>query len=702
MNVKCLWLFILALVLLSCTDEGETDVDWQYYLGGYDRNHYSVLDQITPENVRDLVVAWEYRTGDSGQMQCNPLIIDGNLFMTTALNEVICLDARNGQLKWRFVASEKKSKLVNRGVSYWEDGRDRRIFTTYDDALYGLDFETGEPIKSFGQDGSVSLKAGLGDKAGKKFVTSRTPGTVFQNLIIMPTVVSEGEGAAPGFVQAFDVRTGELQWVFRTIPAPGEFGFDTWPENVLAGGRVGGANNWAGMALDPEHEILYVPTGSASPDFYGGDRIGQNLFANSLIALDVNTGERLWHYQIVHHDIWDRDLPAPPNLVTIHRNGREIEAIAQVTKSGYVYVLDRLNGEPVFPIPEMGTPPSTIPGEQAWPSQPIPQLPKPFSRQSITAAEINPYSRDRDSLLDLWQKSKQPAFTPLSTEPTFILPGSHGGAEWGGAAVDPEGIMYINSNEMAVIFSLRASYRNTDSGLEVTGRGLYQIHCSSCHMTDRKGIPGSEFPALTGIGDRMDRATISGIIEKGKGRMTGFPQLTTMEKERLIDFLFTADGDDGLSVTQKADEVSEIEWKFNGYTRFKDSDGLPGISPPWGTLTAIDLNTGQHKWQIPLGDFTLPDGTRLADSGTPTYGGPLVMANGLLFIASTTDNFFRAFDKKTGELLWKAALPFAGFATPSTYSVDGVQYVTVLCGGGKADAPEGDAVVTYVLRELHR
>lgn len=686
---------MVALVFgISCTNNTK-NVDWPHYLGGLDRNHYSLLNQITPENVDQLETAWEFRTGDVGQMQCNPLIIDGYFFAVTAVNEVVCLDARNGELIWHFAASDKKNKLVNRGVSYWSRKNERRIFTTYDDSLYALDFYTGEKIMSFGNQGAVSLKSGLGNNVEKKFVTSRTPGTVFRDLIILPTVVSEDEGAAPGFIQAFDVQSGEIRWVFHTIPRPGEFGYETWPEGAYEAGRIGGANNWAGMAVDAEHEILYVPTGSASPDFYGGDRLGQNLFANSLIALDIDTGERIWHFQMVHHDIWDRDLPAPPNLVTIHKDGETIPAVAQITKSGHVFVLHRLTGEPIFPISEVRVPPSTIPGEEAWPTQPVPQLPVPFSRTDMSEDQINPYSRDKDSLLALWKSSDKPMFTPLSTEPTFILPGSHGGAEWGGAAADSEGTLYINSNEMAVVFSLRPVQRPT-SEQGMTGLSLYQIHCSACHLPDRRGVPENDFPSLIQIGERLDRPSITTVIEQGRGRMTGFPQLTEYEKKLIIDFLLEEHSEEKVEA-EAQERGTEVEWKFNGYTRFQDRDGMPGISPPWGTFTAIDLNTGLHKWQIPLGDYTLPNNTLLKEAGTPNYGGPLVMENGLLFIASTTDNRIRALNKETGELLWQDILPYAGFATPSTYMVDGVQYISILCGGGKANAPEGDAIVAFAL-----
>ncbi len=582
-------------------------------------------------------------------------------------------------------------------MSYWAQNDDQRIFTTYADSLYALDFSTGKLIAAFGENGRVSLKAGLGEEASQRFVTSSTPGTVFDDLIIMPLSVGEDEGAAHGSIQAFDVRTGEIRWVFHTIPRPGEYGYETWPNEAYHEGRVGAANNWAGMSLDVENEILYVPTGSAAPDFYGGDRIGQNLFANSIIALDVNTGERIWHYQVVHHDIWDRDLPAPPNLVTINRGGQSVEAVAQITKSGYVYVLNRLTGEPIYPIPEQPVPASIIPGEKTWPTQPIPELPEPFSRIAITESEINPYSSDYDSLLSVYRLANKDLYTPLSEKPTFILPGSHGGAEWGGAAVDEDGILYINSNEMAVVFSLRKTYCVSNQRSEDAGLAIYKSNCETCHMPDRRGIPQSGYPSLVGLNERLDGSAVTSIIEKGKGRMTGFPQLTNVEKEKLITFLFSEEKRPPKDNSSTQKETQEVKWKFDGYTRFKDSKGMPGISPPWGTLTAIDLNTGQHRWQIPLGDYTTWDGQVMKDSGTPTYGGPLVTKNGLLFIASTTDSRIRAFEKTSGKLLWNALLPFPGFASPSTYMINGKQYITILCGGGKADAPEGDAIVTFAL-----
>ena len=342
-----------------------------------------------------------------------------------------------------------------RGVSYWQDGNDRRILFTRDSWLHAVTADTGKPIMTFGDSGRVSLKSGLGANAEKKYVNSRTPGTVFEDLIIMPLSLSEGADAAPGYIQAFNVRTGKLAWVFKTIPGPGEFGYDTWPKDSYKNINVGAANNWAGMAVDLDRAILYVPTGSAGFDFHGGARHGENLFANTLLALNARTGERIWHFQFVRHDIFDRDAPAPPNLITLDRDGKKVDAVAQVTKQGFVFVFDRVTGEPLFPIEETPAPPSDVPGEKAWPTQPLPKAPLPYARQTLTEDDLNPYSSNRDSLLISFRNSRfEGPFTPLSKKGSIVYPGLDGGAEWGGAAVDPDGIMYVNSNEMGWLISL--------------------------------------------------------------------------------------------------------------------------------------------------------------------------------------------------------------------------------------------------------
>ncbi|WP_159471061.1 PQQ-binding-like beta-propeller repeat protein [Dyadobacter sp. 3J3] len=692
---------LMAVLLVSARltihdKKKSSDVDWPEYLGGSDRNHYSALTQINTSNVGQLTKAWEYHSLDSGQVQCNPIIVSGTLYGVTATNQVFALDAATGKEKWKFAAGKGGGLNTNRGVTYWTSGSESRILYAYDSWLYAVDANSGKPVKSFGEDGRVSLKKGLGETAKDKFVISNTPGTLFEDLIIMPLRLSEGPDAAPGNIQAFNVRTGELAWVFHTIPHPGEFGYNTWPKDVYKNTEVGAANNWAGMAVDKKRGILFVPTGSAGFDFYGGNRAGQNLFANSLLALNARTGKRIWHFQLVHHDIWDRDIPAPPNLITIKKDGKLIDAVAQVTKAGFVYVFDRVTGKPVYPINEVAVPKSDIPEEKSWPTQPVPTLPKPYARTTFAESDINPHSADHDSLLAVYRKANKGMFHPFGKTPTIILPGFDGGAEWGGAAVDPDGIMYVNANEMPWIASLSPTPKDDELSNLSPGQRVYTLNCVVCHGPERKGNPKSGYPSLVDIGQKRERDYVSNLITSGKGMMPGFTSITGTEKQALIAFLF---GDEKVEIISdfKEKKGPYVPYKFNGYNKFLDSKGYPAISPPWGTLTAIDLNTGKHVWQKTLGEFKELTAKGIAPTGTENYGGPVITAGGLLFIAATKDGMFRAFDKKTGKLLWQTELPAAGFATPSTYEVNGKQYIVVACGGTKLGTKKGDSYVAFAL-----
>ncbi len=696
---------VVLSVLAGCDTGGEKVTygtrEWREYLGGPERNHYSPLDQITRENVTELKVAWEYHTQDSGQIQCNPIIVDGVLYGMTATTRPFALEAATGKQIWKGPGEGPDNFSSSRGVAYWEDGDDKRILYTSGSWLHALDARTGAHITSFGDSGRTSLKAGLGETAADKMVMSNTPGTVFEDLIIMPLRVSEGSDASLGHIQAFNIRTGKLAWVFHTIPHPGEFGYDTWPADTYKNeSGVGAANNWSGMSVDRERGILFVPTGSAASDFYGAAREGANLFANSLIALDAKTGKRMWHYQMVHHDILDRDPPAPPNLLTITRNGKRIDAVAQVTKQGYVFVFNRETGEPLFPIKEVPVPASDVPGEKAWPTQPIPEKPAPYARQTFTEADINPFSVSKDSLIDLFRKSRyEGPFTPLSEKGAIIYPGLDGGAEWGGSAVDPDGVIYINSNEMAWLISLgikESKSQNTGSG-----QNLYTANCASCHGKELRGNPASGFPSLLDIGARRSRQYVGNIITKGKGMMPAFPKFNDKQKTALVNFLF---GEERVQPMEKEPGLNHSggtkgmpEYTISGYSKFLDRDGYPAIRTPWGTLNAIDLNTGEYLWTIPYGETPELEAKGIPQTGSESYGGPVVTASGLLFIAGTKDGFFRVYDKKNGKLLWKTKLPAAAFATPSTYEADGKQYIVLACGGTKLGARGGDSYVAFAL-----
>ena len=707
MNYKSKHPALVAFLILflggSCGSlSSDNETQWEEYLGGPDRNHYSSLTQIDLDNVTQLEKAWEYHTGDSGQIQCNPIIISNRLYAVTATGEPFSLDATTGEELWR-IADTTGRGVIMRGLSYWERSGDERILYTRGQWLCAAEALTGEPVLTFGDSGRVSLKAGLGETAAEKYVESRTPGTVFENLIIMPLSLSEGSDAAPGHIQAYDIVTGKLAWVFKTIPDPGEVGYDTWPENSYKNEDVGAANNWAGMAVDRERGIIYVPTGSAGFDFYGGARKGSNLFANTLLALNARTGERVWHFQFVHHDIFDRDAPAPPNLLTVTRNGKKIDAVAQVTKQGYVFLFDRETGEPLFPIEEVPAPPSDVPGEEAWPTQPRPVLPLPYARQTLTEEDINPYSMHRDSLLISFRQSRfEGPFTPLSERGSIVFPGLDGGAEWGGAAVDPDGIIYINSNEMSWLISLGAAKPVPRNGV-VTGIQIYATYCSSCHGAERRGNIASGYPPLLELEDRFSQPEVADIIRRGRGRMAGFPNLSNDQRKDLVELLFADDAKskpvEGRSERNEiiGDDDALVGFKISGYTKFLDKDGYPAISPPWGTLNAIDLNTGEYVWKIVYGEYPDLMEKGLPQTGSENYGGPVVTASGLLFIAGTMDKKFRAYNKATGELVWETKLPAAAFATPATYEVNGRQYLVVACGGSKNGAEKGDSYVAFAL-----
>ena len=673
------------------------DTDWAEYLGGADRNHYSTLTQINPENVNKLQVAWEYATPDSGQMQVNPIIINGVLYGVTASVQAFALDATNGKEIWRFGDPLKNWASTSRGVTYWTDGNEARILYTAGPNLWALDAKTGKPMASFGDNGKIDLHTGLPEIAKNKFIISNTPGTLFQDLIVMPLRLSEGADAAPGDIRAFNVKTGKLVWTFHTIPYPGEFGYETFPTDAYKNTYTGAANNWAGMAIDRKRGIIYVPTGSAGYDFFGGNRKGKNLFANCLLALDARTGKRLWHFQTTHHDIWDRDLPAPPNLITLKQNGKIIDAVAQVTKQGYIFVFDRVTGKPLFPIKEMPVPKSMLQGELAWATQPIPSKPAPFARQSasLNENEISPYAENRAELIKNLEAYKTATYSPGSKEGTVIFPGYDGGAEWGGAAADPDGILYVNANEMAWVQTMVESPKTDKLANLSAGEKLYISYCVACHGIDRMGSPKSNYPSLVSIEKRRDKTFLNQIISNGKGMMPGFTMLSATEKQAIVSLLF---GDEKKEVSAIiTSKQVYLPYKSTGYNKFLDSKGLPAITPPWGTMSAIDLNTGEYLWKIPFGYEPSLKEKGISNTGTENYGGPIITASGLLFIAATKDGMFRTFDKKTGKLLWETKLPAAGFATPATYQIKGKQYVVIACGGTKLGTKKGNKYVAFAL-----
>jgi quinoprotein glucose dehydrogenase len=664
---------------------------WKTYGGTPDQIRYSALRQINRDNVRQLQVAWTYDSGEAGGLQTQPIVIDGVLFGYTPTHKTFALDAGTGRLLWMF-DSGIKGQGANRGLMYWADrsGSNVRVFAAVDQYLYGLDARSGKPIPSFGENGRIDLRRDLGRDPNTQSVRLTTPGVVYKDLVIVGGRVSEGLPSSPGHIRAYSATTGKLQWIFHTIPHPGEPGHETWSKNSWQ--RNGGANNWPGMALDEARGIVYVPTGSAAADFYGGDRIGDNLYANSLLALKADTGEHLWHFQFVKHDIWDRDPPSPPNLVTLRRDGQTIDAVVQATKQAYLFVFDRVTGQPIFPIEYRKFPPSDVPGEVTAETQPIPSKPKPFSRQTLTADMLTTRTPEARSwaLTELAKFRNGGRFEPFAIgRQTILFPGFDGGAEWGGQAFDPDtGLYYVNANDLPWSGGLAPAEAAT------SGRGLYLQHCASCHRDDLLGTP-PQIASLAGIGERKTRAELTAVIRKGAGRMPGFPTLSESGVTALVEYLVS--GKSGAATESRGPVES---YRFTGYRKFLDPEGYPAVAPPWGTLTAIDLNRGEFAWQIPLGEYPELAERGLKDTGTENYGGPIVTAGGLLFIGATNfDKKFRAFDKATGQLLWEAALPFSGNATPATFEVNGRQFVVIAAGGGKSHpgSASGGAYVAFAL-----
>ena len=695
---------VAAFVVPASAGRCAAGEDWRTYLGDTSASHYSTLQQITQANVSGLEVAWTWRSGDarpdSSQIQCNPLEIGGVVYATSAAMKLVALDAATGRELWRFEPLDPNG--VNRGLAYWSDGDDRRILYGNGNWLHAVDARAGRLIEGFGDHGRVDLSQGLGRDVTGLAIQMNTPGVIYHDLIILSMRVGEGPGpAAPGHVRAYDVRTGKMVWIFHAIPYPGEAGYEAWPPDAWQ--REGGVNAWPGMTLDEEHGLVYCPIGSATFDVWGGNRIGDDRYADCLVVLDAGTGKPVWHYQFTHHDLWDRDPPAPPTLLNVWHNNQLVPAVAQVTKSGHVWVFNRLTGEHLFPVEEIAVPSSDLAGEVASPTQPVPLKPAPFARQSFTPDLITDRTPEahRAVLERYFHVRPHVPFGPPSKEGTIIFPGFDGGAEWGGAAADPSGILYVNANEMPWILSMIDT-----SGATSLGQQIYLQNCTGCHGADRKGNPAGNIPALADVGKRLTRDQIMEVITKGRAVMPPWGFLTETQRKAVVAFL--------LGEKPPAEESRGSQWDtyredkvrpgfvpppytHTGYNRWLDPDGYPAVKPPWGTLNAIDLNTGEYLWRVPLGIYPELVAKGYPPTGTENYGGPLVTAGGIVFIGATKDEMFRAFDRNTGRELWRTRLPAGGYATPATYEVAGRQYVVIACGGGKMGTKSGDTYVAFAL-----
>lgn len=717
--LKLLIVGLLAFGSCKNADENNGPVsmepgkDYPAYGGNKASNRYSPLAQINLDNVKDLEVAWTYFANDKPdtnnknsrprEIQCQPIVVNGILYGTSAELNLFALKAATGEQLWKFEPLKDRQQFnTSRGVMYWENGDDKRILYSAGGFLYAVNALTGKSITTFGDNGKVDLHEGLDDTGHdvkNLSVTATTPGVIYKNTVVMGSSVTEGGDAAPGHVRAFDAITGKLKWVFHTIPQPGEYGYDTWPKDAYK--KIGAANTWGGMSCDEKRGVVYFGTGSPAADFFGGDREGSNLFSNCIVALDAETGKMKWYFQGIHHDLWDRDFPCPPNLATINHNGKKTDIVVQAGKDGFVYVLDRDSGTSLFPIEERPVPTAGLPGEHPYPTQKFLLKPLSLNRQLITEEDITDISPEaHDFVLKRFREFPKTdnRFTPPRVEGTLLF-GYSGGAEWGGNAIDPDGILYQNANDAP--WELKMIDRKTRDKEIATlsmGNGLYIRNCASCHGEDRKGN-GDVVPGLIDVGKKRSPDEINNIMKTGNGRMPSFPYLSDDDRKAITGFLLNKEyrlpripdehRNADTATVKKADFPYEPNYVNKIWQRFSDQNGYNAVKPPWGTLNAIDLNTGDYLWKVPLGEFPELTKKGIPITGTDTYGGPVVTAGGLIFIASTRDERIRAFDKKTGKVVWEYQLPAGGFATPVTYEVDGKQYIAIAAGGARGAKPGG-------------
>ena len=689
--------------------------DWREVGGGPAQSKYVVMKDITKANVAKLAIAWTYPSGDERPYQFSPLIVDNVMYVLAKNHSLVAIDVVTRKELW--IHAELRG-ITYRGINYWEskDRKDRRLLFTLQDTLQAIDARTGKSILTFGTSGLVDLRQGLGrDPTTVRRIASSTPGRIFENLILLGSAPGEEYFAAPGHVRAYDVVTGALAWTFHTIPQPGEFGYETWPKDAWK--YAGGVNVWGEISVDAKRGIAYFPVGSPTYDYYGADRIGANLFSDCLLALDARTGKRLWHFQTVHHDLWDYDLTAAPQLLTVRKSGKKIDAVAQATKQGFVFVFDRVTGEPIWPIEEREVPASDVPGEKAWPTQPFSTLPA-SGRQEVKAGDLSPYlasDAERAAWRERIDQARKGPFTPPALVETAVVPGAVGGTNLGNTAADPgAGVLYLLSQDFPSFYRLTeqagrgvAGGRNhsgvADPAEIERGGAVYQANCAACHAADRAGT--SAGPSLLDVGGQLGFPQLQRIVRFGNGRM---PPLIHLEDDQIRDVLTYLGGSGPRERLDSAGTLpagpvvasggaprpqamprppvdpaqpypAAVEAPAKRY--FTDYGlGYPYLlAPPWSSIMAYDLNRGVIKWKRPLGQTRdVADGPG-EESGVPRGAqrqGMIVTSTGIVF-STARDGRFYAFDADDGKVLWSAALPMGSEGLPAVYAVGGKHYIVV-------------------------
>src|SRR5690625_614619 len=750
-------IFVCLLLFSSCKEDSmnssnENDVvslqnsqwsnrlnnhfDWGIYRGDLGGSQYSALNQIHTGNVHLLEKAWEYQYEGDPQppgIYSNPIIIDGVLYFNTPHMKTIALDAATGEELWVFdpalYNNENIVRSRSRGVIYWEDehGNNQRIFSSVRDRVYAINAKTGKLIEPFGQDSSskfIDLKRDLPVLPELADIEITTQGAVYKDFLIVPGRQGEGNITTPGDIRAYNALTGKFEWIFNTIPQEGQFGYDTWEfEEDM---HYGAANPWGGVTIDEERGWVFAATGSAAGEFiYGGSRKGENLFSSTVLALDAKTGERHWHYQVIRHDIFDYDLPPAPILVSINDGKGSRDVVVQLSKMGLIFVLDRDTGEPIFPVIDKPVPPSDVPGEEAWPNQPYPVLPAPLVRQELFESDLTNITPDSHEY-DLEQYKKYNTgtlYTPASIASTSTTPGHLGGFQWHGAAFNPNtNTLFVNANEAPTIHILQPIkpdnilYEDTPVH---RGANIYSSNCTACHGMNKSGNPPF-FPPLTNI--KLNSDELKDIIVDGRGGMPPFSQFADSELDDLIAYLYNDEDIDNIGFDiNSLDRIQTTDgnppiwkggsgaWEWSTTTPqysniapfFVDHMGYPAISPPWGTLNAVDLSTGQIKWKVPLGEYPELVEMGIRNTGTVNMGGAIATDGGVVFIAATQDEKIRAFDQATGQELWEHDLPAGGYAIPSVYMIEDKQYVVIAAGGGaQPNTRLGKSIVAFSLPEL--